>query len=61
LLYGGLVAITVALFGVVAYWTVSRELYANLDASLKRAAASLQAVIQREQDGGRKPLTPKCL
>ncbi|MFZ9870185.1 MAG: sensor histidine kinase [Candidatus Kapaibacteriota bacterium] len=58
LLYGGLVAITVALFGVVAYWTVSRELYANLDASLKRAAASLQAVIQREQDGGRKPLTP---
>lgn len=58
LLYGGLVAITVALFGVVAYWTVSRELYANLDASLKRAAASLQAVIQREQDEGRKPLTP---
>lgn len=58
LLYGGLVAITVATFGVVAYWTVSNELYANLDASLTRAAASLQAVVQREQEEGRKPLTP---
>lgn len=58
LLYGGLVALTVTVFGAVAYWTVSNELYANLDASLARAATSLLAVIQKEQLERQQPLVP---
>ena len=58
LLYGGLVALTAMVFGAVAYLTVSNELYANLDASLSRAATSLSAVIKREQTEAQRPLTP---
>ncbi len=48
---------TAMVFGAVAYFTVSNELSANLDASLLRAAASLQAVIKREQADAQKPLS----
>jgi len=58
LLYGILVALTTAAFAVVAYYTVSNELYANLDVSLTRAGTSLLAVIEREQDEAKRPLEP---
>ncbi|MCO6465436.1 MAG: HAMP domain-containing protein [Bradyrhizobiaceae bacterium] len=58
LLYGALVALTTGGFAVVAYYTVSNELYANLDASLVRAGSSLLAVIEREQDEAKQPLAP---
>lgn len=58
LLYGALVALTTAGFAVVAYYTVSNELYDNLDASLTRAGTSLLAVIERERDEANKPLAP---
>ncbi len=51
-------ALTAMVFGAVAYFTVSNELYANLDASLSRAATSLSAVIKREQTEVQRPLTP---
>lgn len=56
LLYSALVALTIAAFGGVAYYTVSRELQANLDASLSRVSSSLHAVIKGQQERSRKPL-----
>ncbi len=58
LLYGALVALTTAVFGVVAYYTVSNELYHNLDTSLLRACTGLLAVVQREHDELQRPLEP---
>jgi heavy metal sensor kinase len=58
LLYGALVALTTAAFAVVAYYTVSNELYRSLDTSLSRASTGLLAVIQREQEEGRQKLEP---
>lgn len=58
LMYGALVALTTVLFAVIAYLTVSSELYRNLDTSLYRAGSSLLAVIRKEQQQVQKPLTP---
>lgn len=58
LMYGALVALTAVIFAVVAYYTVSNELYANLDASLSRAGISLLAVIEKEQQAVNAPLAP---
>ncbi|NQW29317.1 MAG: HAMP domain-containing protein [Ignavibacteria bacterium] len=58
LMYGALVALTAVIFAVVAYYTVSNELYANLDASLSRAGTSLLAVIRKEQQSVNTPLAP---
>lgn len=49
LMYSFVVIITLFVFGVVLYYTVSAELYTNLDASLQRVATSLEAVINREK------------
>ncbi len=57
-MYGALVGLTTAAFAVVGYYTVSNELYHNLDASLTRASTSLLAVIAREQAEGQRPLEP---
>jgi len=58
LMYGALVALTTALFALVAYFTVSNELYQNLDASLSRAGTSLLAVIRNQQRTAQGPLKP---
>ncbi|MFM8770506.1 MAG: ATP-binding protein [Candidatus Kapaibacterium sp.] len=57
LLYGAIVALSLAGFAAIAYVTVSNELVRNLDASLERAGTSLLAVIRKEQMQARKPLT----
>lgn len=57
-MYGALVALTTVVFAVIAYLTVSNELYQNLDASLYRASSSLLAVIRKEQQQVQKPLKP---
>ncbi|MBU3680164.1 MAG: hypothetical protein FGM32_11265, partial [Candidatus Kapabacteria bacterium] len=57
LLYGAIVALSLAGFAAIAYVTVSNELVRNLDASLERAGTSLLAVIRREQMQARRPLT----
>lgn len=57
LLYGAIVALSLAGFAAIAYVTVSNELIRNLDASLERAGTSLLAVIRKEQMQARKPLT----
>ncbi len=56
LLYGGVVALTATAFAVVAYFTVSNELYQNLDRSLARAASSLLVVIKNQQQEAQRPL-----
>ena len=58
LMYGALVALTTVLFALVAYFTVSNQLYQNLDASLSRAGVSLLAVIRNEQRSVAGPLKP---
>lgn len=57
-MYSALVALTLAAFAVVAYFTVSSELNENLDASLSRVAASLETVIRKEQQAAKRPLMP---
>lgn len=49
-------ALTATAFAVVAYFTVSNELYQNLDRSLARAASSLLVVIKNQQQEAQKPL-----
>jgi len=56
LLYGTIVAVTLAGFAGIAYVTVSNELLRNLDASLERAGSSLLDIIRKEQQQARKPL-----
>lgn len=58
LLYSSLVILTIAAFGAIAWFTVRTELYANLDASLTRAAVSLEAVIRSQLRQGKRSLTP---
>lgn len=57
-MYSAIVALTITVFAVVAYFTVSAELNENLDASLGRVASSLQAVIKKEQTTRQRPLVP---
>ena len=56
LLYGTIVALTLAGFAAIAYVTVSNELLRNLDASLQRAGTSLLDIIRKEQQQARRPL-----
>jgi len=58
LMYSTLVVLIIAAFAIATYVTVSSELYQNLDASLSRAATSLEAVIRQEQKQAKRPLTP---
>jgi heavy metal sensor kinase len=57
LMYGAIVALSLAGFAAIAYVAVSNELLRNLDASLERAGTSLLAVIRKEQVQARRPLT----
>ncbi len=58
LMYSTLVVLIVVAFAIGTYVTVSSELYQNLDASLSRAATSLEAVIRQQQKQAKRPLTP---
>lgn len=58
LMYSAIVALTVTVFATVTYVTVSNELKRSLDTSLSRVTTSLHAVIQREQQGVKRPLAP---
>lgn len=58
LLYSAIVALTITVFAAVAYVAVSNELKRSLDTSLARVATSLQAVIRREAQALKRPLSP---
>jgi heavy metal sensor kinase len=58
ILYSAVVAVTLTVFATVAYFTVSSELYQNLDASLGRVGTSLLAVIDKQQQAVKRPLEP---
>lgn len=58
LMYSTLVVLIIVAFATATYLTVSTELYQNLDASLSRAATSLEAVIRHEQKQAKRPLSP---
>lgn len=58
LMYSTLVVLIIVAFAIATYVTVSSELYQNLDASLSRAATSLEAVIRQQQKQAKRPLAP---
>jgi hypothetical protein len=47
--YSAIVTLTLLVFGIAAYLTVSKDLYQNLDASLERVATSLDFIIKKKQ------------
>ncbi|HYF01879.1 MAG TPA: ATP-binding protein [Patescibacteria group bacterium] len=56
--YGTIVALTLLVFGMVSYISVSTELRQNLDASLERVGHSLNYIIGKNRQASRKPLRP---
>ncbi|MFM8839571.1 MAG: ATP-binding protein [bacterium] len=56
--YSAIVALTLLVFGIAAYLTVSKDLYQNLDASLERVATSLDFIIRKKQKETMQPLRP---
>ncbi|MDZ4745172.1 MAG: ATP-binding protein [bacterium] len=58
LMYSTLVVLIILAFAVATYITVQAELYQNLDASLSRAATSLEAVIRQQRKQAKRPLVP---
>ena len=56
--YSAIVTLTLLVFGIAAYLTVSKDLYQNLDASLERVATSLDFIIRKKQRETMQPLRP---
>lgn len=56
--YSAIVTLTLLVFGIAAYLTVSKDLYQNLDASLERVATSLDFIIKKKQKETMQPLRP---
>lgn len=56
--YSAVVGLTLAVFGVLTYLTVSQSLHQNLDTSLARVATSLEYIIKNKQEATNKPLAP---
>ncbi|MFZ9760843.1 MAG: ATP-binding protein [Candidatus Kapaibacteriota bacterium] len=56
--YSAIVTLTLLVFGIAAYLTVSQDLYQNLDASLERVATSLDFIIRKKQKETMQPLRP---
>ncbi|GAB1430087.1 ATP-binding protein [Ignavibacteria bacterium] len=59
--YSMILAATLAVLGVSAYWAVQSDLQQNLEQSLQRVASALDDVIRKKQSETMRPLKPAAL